>query len=201
MNPFFVLLIVAVWLFVLRALTKAELHAWHFLWGSMGLFVILMITVQPVLTQPLARSVSALAGIVGNIGHTFTAYFKYGIIFITTNTGSLTLTVDFECSGIIEIMAFECLLAFFDVYTTPEKIIVGIIGFCAIMLANALRIVIICLSVHFFGMAVYYIVHTFVGRLFFYGFSVLLYFYVFTKPHVIKMKVGSFAYGTTKADS
>lgn len=201
MNPVLVVLIIAVWLFVLRALRKAELHAWRFLWGSMGLFVILMITVQPVLTQPLARSVSALAGIVGNIGNTFTAYFKYGIIFINTSTGSLTLTVDFECSGIIEIMAFECLLAFFDVYTTPEKIIVGIIGFCSIMLANALRIVIICLSVHFLGMGVYYIVHTFIGRLFFYGFSVLLYFYVFTKPHVIKMKVGSFAYGATKASS
>lgn len=194
MNPILIVLLITLWLFVLRALRKAELHAWRFLWGSVGLFVILMLTVQPVLVQPLARCVSALAGVVGNIGNTFTAYFKYGIIFITTAAGSLTLTVDFACSGIIEITAFLSLLAFFEVYTPVEKLTVGIVGFCAILLFNAARIALICLAVHLFGVPVYYIFHTLVGRLFFYAFSVLLYFYVFTKPQVIKMKVGSFGY-------
>lgn len=68
MNPILIVLLITLWLFVLRALGKAELHAWRFLWGSVGLFVILMLTVQPVLVQPLARCVSALAGVVGNIG-------------------------------------------------------------------------------------------------------------------------------------
>lgn len=194
MNPILIALIIAVWLFVLAALRRAGLHAWHFLWGSMGLFVIMMITIEPIATKPLARVVSALAGAVGSIGDTFTAYFKYGIIFIATPTGSLTLTVDFECSGIIEVMAFLSLLAFFDVYTVPEKILVGVSGFCAIILCNAIRITMICLAVHFFGLNAYYVMHTFVGRLFFYGASVLLYFYVFTKPQVIKMKVGHFSY-------
>lgn len=188
------------WLLVLAILSRAKLPAWRFLWGSMGLFILLVVLVQPVATQPLARAVSAVAGVVGSIGDTFTAYFKYGIIFIKTATGSLTLTVDFECSGIIEIMAFLSLLTFFDVYSRLEKVIVGIAGSAAILLFNALRIVIICLSVHFFGVGAYHVAHTIVGRLFFYGFSVLLYFYVFTKPQVVKMKVGSFSYEHNKQD-
>ena len=135
-----------------------------------------------------------MAGFVGNISHTFTSYFKYGIIFIETVTGAITLQIDFECSGIVEIMAFVSLLLFFDVYTKYEKILVGILGFAYIMLANAFRIIIICEIVHFGGTSAYYVAHTFIGRIFFYVLSVLLYFYVFTKPQVVKMKVGDFKY-------
>ena len=201
MNPIIVIAIIIIWLYILSVTKRAKLHAWSFMWGSLGLFVIMMMTVQPLLTMPLARCVSALAGVVGSITGAFTAYFKYGIIFVHTGMSSITLLIDFECSGIIEIMAFISLLAFFNVYNISEKIIVGIGGFCYIMVCNALRIVLICLSVHFFGMGAYYVVHTFIGRIFFYVLSVLLYFYVFTKPQIIKMKVGNFAYGSDKVNS
>ncbi|MCR4840641.1 MAG: exosortase family protein XrtG [Lachnospiraceae bacterium] len=196
MNPIFLIIILAVWLYLLHVLNKADLKAWSFLAGSLGLFVILMVYVQPHVTQPLARCVSALAGVVGKITGTFAAYFKYGIIFISAKNGSaITLKVDMECSGVIEIMAFLCLLIFYRVYSVSERIIVGVAGFCYIMLCNALRIVIICLSVYFFGTGAFYVVHTFVGRIIFYTLSVILYFYVFTKPQIIQMKVGNFKYG------
>ena len=107
----------------------------------------------------------------------------------------MTLLIDFECSGIIEIMAFLSLLIFFNVYNWSEKLMIGIGGFCYIMLCNVLRIVMICLAVHFLGMSAYYVFHTFIGRIFFYVLSVYLYFYVFTKPQIVKMKVGNFSYG------
>ena len=198
MSPIVIIAIILIWIYILSVFSRAKMHAWKFMWGSLGLFVIMMITVQPVLTMPLARCVAALAGVVGNITGTFIAYFKYGIIFISSGLTSVTLRIDFECSGIIEIMAFISLLAFFNVYNFSEKVMVGIGGFCYIMVCNALRIVMICLSVYFFGMGAYYIVHTFVGRIFFYVLSVYLYFYVFTKPQIIKMKVGNFAYGSNK---
>ena len=92
---------------------------------------------------------------------------------------------------------FLSLLLFFDVYSRYEKIMVALIGIVYLMLANALRITIICFSVHFFGISAYYVVHSFVGRIIFYVLSVLLYFYVFTKPQVIHMKVGNFSYGNS----
>jgi exosortase family protein XrtG len=178
-------------------LSRAKLYFWKFLAGSVGLFLLLMILFEPVLTQPIARAVSALAGVVGSLTGVFTSYFKYGIIFIPMSTGAMTLKIDFECSGIIEIMAFISLLAFFRVYKPYERVIVGIIGTAYIMVCNALRIVIVCLALHFFGQSAYFITHTFIGRIFFYALSVLLYFYVFTKPQVVQMKVGNFSYGRT----
>jgi exosortase family protein XrtG len=187
-------LLVAVWLYLLWVLTRAKLYFWKFLVGSLGLFIILMVGVQPILTQPLARCVAAVAGLFGKLTGAFTAYFKYGILYVPTATGSMSLKIDFECSGIIEIMAFLCLLAFFRVYQFHEKLVVGVIGVAFLILANALRITIICLALYFFGTNAYFITHTFIGRIFFYTLSVYLYFYVFTKPQVIQTKVGSFSY-------
>ncbi len=190
----------ALWLLVLAALRRARLNAWRFLWGSAGVFIGLLVFVMPAVSQPLARVVSALAGVPGTGFDAFTAYFKYGVLFIDAPDGSLTLSVDFECSGIIEIMAFVSLLIFFDVYTALEKVLVALSGVAAIIFFNAMRIALICLPVHFFGTGCYYLMHAIVGRLFFYAFSIVLYFYVFTKPQIIKMKVGSFSYEHHRAD-
>ena len=184
-----------IWLYLLWVTERAKLNFWHYIVGAMGLFLFMMIWIRPVMTEPLARSVAAFAGLVGKLTNTFSPYFKYGILFVQSAAGAVTLQIDFECSGIIEIMAFLSLLVFFRVYSVPERVIVGIMGVWYIMLANALRIIIICEMIHFIGIDVYYMAHTIVGRLVFYALSVLLYFYVFTKPQIIRMKIGRFSYG------
>lgn len=183
------------WLFILRVLKRADLRFWHFIWGALGVFILAMVFVRPVVTQPLAQCVAALAGIAGSLTDTFAAYFRYGIIYVPAADSSITLQVDMECSGVIETFAFIALLAFFDVYKRPEKLAVGVVGVLGILVANALRIILICEIVHFCGVDAYGLAHTFVGRLFFYALTILLYFYVFTKPHVVSMKVGGFLYG------
>ena len=188
------LIALVIWLFVLHILKKADLNFWRFLVGAMGMFVLLFVYVEPLLVEPLARLVALIASLPGKIGSMYQAYYKYGTIFISSDVGAITLQIDFECSGIIEIMAFISLLTFFKVYTVTERITVGILGTIGIMLANALRITVICVMIHFGGISCYYVAHTFVGRIVFYVLSVLLYFYVFTKPQIIKQKVGKFRY-------
>ncbi|GFI64917.1 hypothetical protein IMSAG185_00510 [Lachnospiraceae bacterium] len=184
-----------IWVYLLSVLKRCKLHAWHFLLGSLGLFVFMMIFLRPVLVKPLARCVAAIAGGFGSLTETFTAYFKYGILFVHGLDSTITLQIDFECSGIIEIMAFVALLAFFQVYDRNEKLFVGVLGTLGIIFSNVLRIIVICLMIYFGGTGMYYVAHAIVGRLLFYGLSVLLYFYVFTKPQIIRTKVGKFTYG------
>ena len=186
---------VFVWLYLLHVTDRAKLPFWHYILGAMGLFLLMMFYVRPVLTEPLARAVAALAGLVGKITGTFSPFFKYGILFVQSDVGAITLQIDFECSGIIEIMAFLALLVFFRVYTVAERVIVSICGILYIMLANALRIILICEMIHFGGLDLYYMSHALVGRLVFYALSVLLYFYVFTKPQIVRMRLGKFSYG------
>lgn len=188
------LIFLVVWLYILHVTKKAKLQFWHFLWGSAGLFVIIFVGFKDVLTQPMANIVAAVAGIVGKMTGVFEPYYKYGIIFVESAKDSITLKIDFECSGIIEITAFLSLLIFFNVYSRYEKVIIGCIGTVYIIVANALRIILICLIIHFKGVDYYYISHALIGRIFFYILSIILYFYVFTKAQIISQKVGGFGY-------
>ncbi|MBR1471849.1 MAG: exosortase family protein XrtG [Lachnospiraceae bacterium] len=194
MLPLIGVLGTGLWLYVLHVMQKAKLPAWRFFWGGAGLFILMMVFIRPVLTQPLAQGVSALAGFFGRATGTFTPYFKYGTIFVETPTGAMTLQIDMECSGILEIMAFMALLVFFDVYSFQEKILVSLLGIFYILVANAMRIILICEIIHMGGSGYYHMAHTYIGRIFFYVLSVLLYFYVFTKPQIVKMRVGTFKY-------
>lgn len=194
MHPIVFIATLALWLFVLYVLHRAKLRFWKFLWGSVGLFLLLMVFVRPLVTMPLAQAVTALSGVVGSLTGTFDAYFKYGILYVASEASSITLQIDMECSGVIEIMAFVSLLAFYDVYDHFEKVVVGVGSVLLILFFNALRIVIICEIVHFFGVDAYSIAHTYIGRIVFYALTVLMYFFVFTRPQVIRMKVGEFRY-------
>lgn len=184
-----------VWWYLLRVMDRAELNFWHFVLGSGGLFIFLIVLVQPILTKPLGQVVAAIAGLFGALTHTFAAYFRYSVLFIQAAEGAMTLQIDFECSGVIEILAFLSLLMFFRVYNRNQRVVIGLLGTIGIILANVLRIIVICEIIYFGGAKVYYVAHSLIGRFIFYGLSVLLYFYVFTKPQIVSMKVGNFKYG------
>lgn len=190
------ILFVFVWLYGIRILSKSKIPAWKFIWGSCGLFVLMMIFFRPIATEPLAKVVAAIAGVIGKLTGVFEAYFKYGVIFVNSDTGAISLLIDFECSGVLEIMAFTSLLVFFEAYDVFERFVVVVIGNVYLIVANALRITLICFIIHFFGMESYYLAHTFIGRIFFYGLSIMLYFVVFTKVQIVRQKVGGFSYGT-----
>ena len=177
MKIFLAVLAVAIWIGLLEILRRAELKFWRYMAGSCGAFLILMIIVRPFITVPLARLVTALAGIVGKVTGVFQAYFRYGVIFIDSAKGAITVNIDLECSGVIEI--------------------IGVIGTLYTLVTNALRIVIICFVIHFCGTDYYYFAHTFVGRIVFYILQVVLYFYVFKRPQIKRTKTGGFAYNAS----
>lgn len=182
------------WLFLLRVLDKSKLNFWRYLIGSAGAFILMLVFLQPLVLEPLSRIVALLASLPGKLAGIYSSHYKYGVIFVDTAIGAVSLKIDFECSGIIEIMAYVSLLLFYRVYTVYERICVGVIGVVALVLANALRITVICVMIYFGGVDVYFIAHSIVGRIVFYALSILLYFYVFTKPQIIKQRVGSFRY-------
>lgn len=195
MSYIIAIICILVWLYALYVLKSCKLSAWLFFVGSVGLFIIMMIFLRPVLTDPLARIVAAISGLFGKLTGMYSAFYKYGVIFIQSPSAMITLQIDLECSGILEIMAFVSLLTFFGVYTKTEKMFIGLMGVLSIVLANAFRITVICIMIYFGGVGSYYLAHAVIGRIIFYVLSVLLYFYVFTKPQIIRTKVGKFMYG------
>lgn len=184
-----------IWLYLMSALHRGKLYFYKFLLGSVGLFLFIMIWIQPVLTPSLTRMVSGFTGVLGNLTGLYDSYYEYGMLFINNSQSVISLYIDYECSGIIEIMAFSSLIWFFPVYNVYEKMILNLLGIMWITIANVIRIFVICIFIFYGGNDIYYFAHTIFGRIIFYTMSISMYFYVFTRAQVKRQKVGSFNYG------
>lgn len=184
----------AIWIYLLSVFKRGKMTFWYFLFGSVGTFIFMLVWLEPVLTVPLTNGVAVVAGFLGEVTKFYKAYFEYGVLFINTRDYNISLYIDYECSGIIEIMAFSSMLWFFSVYHIYEKVMVNIIGFFWIFIANVIRIFVICTLIYFFGNDIFYFAHTIFGRIVFYGLSIILYFHVFTRPQIMRQKIGSFKY-------
>lgn len=192
-----------VWLYVLNVFKRGKLDFFRYLVGSIGVFLFMVIWIQPHVTKGLIQLVTSVSGVLGKVTGVFEAYRDYSILFVENQVTkeAISLYVDYECSGVIEMMVFLSLLAFFQVYEVWQRFIIGILGCIAIFFSNVCRIFIICFMIKIGGNEVYYFAHTIVGRLFFYGLAILLYYYVFTYAQIKKQKVGGFSYAQHNEDS
>ena len=195
MNVFAILAFV-VWIYLLSVFYRGKRGFFYFIFGSIGSFFFLMLYLKPILMPVLVQLVTSVTGILGRGTGLFEAYRDYSILFIESpkDGGALSLYIDFECSGIIEILVFISLLAFFQVYGVWQRIVIGAIGCVVIFFSNVTRIFIICVMIRIWGNEVYYLAHTLIGRIVFYIFAVLLYYFVFTKAQIVRQKVGGFSY-------
>ncbi len=187
-----------VWIYLLSVLKRGKLDFWYFITGSVGMFVFYMILLQPILTVPLQKAVAVVSGLFGEVSGNFQSYFQQGILFVPCDTGAISLYIDYECSGIIEIGAYLSLLVFFGIYSIQEKIVLSVLGSLSIFLANVIRIFIIGSLIHICGSDIYFIAHTVIGRIVFYGFTIVLYFYVFTRGQIKRQRIGKFNYDISK---
>ena len=189
-----------VWIYLIHVAKKAELKFLNFIIGSVGIFIFMMIWIRPIITGPLTWLVATVSGTLGDMTGFFDAYPDYGMLFIPKDTVAVSLYIDFECSGVIEIMAFLSMLLFFNVYNFYEKIFVSIIGVIWIFISNVLRLLVITAFIYWFGNDIFFFAHVIVGRIVFYFLSIVLYFYVFTRSQVIRQKVGRVMYQKKKND-
>lgn len=183
-----------VFVYILSVLRRAKLEFWYFLIGSAGVFMISMLFIRPILINPLIQAVTMITGNIGEMLNLFEGYPEYALLFVENKSGAISLIVDYECAGIIEMAAFFSLLMFFPAYLRMEKILVGICGGLYLFFANVLRLVVICVTISIFGNDAYFLVHSVIGRIIFYGLSMVLYYVVFTKTQIIRQKVGNFSY-------
>lgn len=184
-----------VWIYFLRLGYRTKLDFFTFVWGSVGLFIFMMVWVSPSLNVPFSKLVAYVTGFVGQWTHLFESYAQLGIIFVPNSKNAVvSLYIDLECSGIIEIMALTSMLWFFPVYSLKEKLFINIFAVFWIFAANILRVFIICVIVYYYGIGSFYMAHSIIGRMVFYALSIMLYFAVFTKSQISRQKTGGFHY-------
>lgn len=198
-----IILAILVWLYVLSVFYRGKMGFFYFLFGSIGAFIFLMILFRPIFMPILVHLVTSVSGMLGKVTGLYESYRDYSILFIESpkDGSALSLYIDFECSGIIEMLVFVSLLMFFQVYGIWQRIVIGVVGCVVIFFSNVTRIFIICTMIRIWGIDVYYLAHTLIGRIVFYIFAVLLYYFVFTKAQIVRQKVGGFSYAQSNKNT
>lgn len=187
--------LLVIWIYSISVLERAKLHFFRFLIGAVGLFFFMMVFFQPYLVSILSKLVTVVSGAIGNLTGYYDAFYEYSLVLIKSGNTTISMYIDYECSGVIEILAFTALLWFFPLYNVMEKFMYSLIGILWIFMANIIRIFIICVLVYYYGNNIFYFAHTIFARIVFYALSIVLYFYVFTKSQIKRQKVGNVLYG------
>ena len=167
MMKILMLFAVIIWLYLLTLLKRTKLSAYYFWLGSVGLFIILASISNICFAQVMPKFIAA---ILINIGSN-----NYAELFI-----------NYECSGMLETIAFISMLTFFPIYENGEKLIIGFLGFIWILIANIVRLLITITILDYYGINALFIAHSIIGRVIFYVVVILLYYQVFTKPQIIR---------------
>ncbi|WP_127849032.1 exosortase family protein XrtG [Lacticaseibacillus hulanensis] len=176
----FLLIGTVVWLYVLSVLKRARLAAFYFIVGSAGLFFILMALSYPYWVWFFTHAVIHGVSWLGHLTGWCLVILKTGLVYIVNVGNPVTMSIDFECSGIIETCALIALIAFFPTYQRKEKVFYAVFGLFYIYLSNVIRLMTVVTIVHFGGGSLFFLAHSIIGRLVFYALVIVLYYNVFT---------------------
>ncbi len=192
--PWFTGLMVLVWVALLVFLHKQKMHFYKFLAGSVGVFVFVMLLGSSIGEEILEKAVSwgmwALSGIMDG----FSVLPSNSMVTVNHGQQAVSFIIDYECSGFIEILVYLSILLFYPLLSWWKKLMYAALGCLFIYAANLTRLLLISYSIRLFGTTVFFLSHTVFARILFFGLMVLLYYYVFTRMHIRKQRVGDIAY-------
>lgn len=178
------------WLILLFILRYLKLNFFVFLVGSVGLFTIMIYLGLHKVDKVLSYIVILISSYIERIMNIYDTYLENQIIVVYYKKQAISFFVDYECSGFIEILVYISLLWFYPVYSVFKKSIYTVLGVSYIITANILRVLLIIVGIYFFGVQTFFWIHSVLARIFFFVLVVICYYYVFTRPHITKQKVG-----------
>ena len=186
----------ALWWFVPLGLLLGFLRfyrVWllYYLAGTSGLAYLL--------TQLLTRVVDVRAGLAASVAssahfvlvlaqiETQVAQNAPGVLLVlvvTQRIGWTILQIGVESSGLLEMVVFASLVAFYPGWSASQRFVRGAAGLLLTWGANILRMVIIAGMLHFFGKEALVLAHTFIGKLVFFVLTLAIYWATLTAPSI-----------------
>jgi len=175
-----ILLGMVAWLYGLSVFKRARLSALFFIFGSAGLFLITTTMSRPYWVWFFTHAVIHGVAFFNTFTNLCQIAFNNGLVYISNAANPVVMSIDYECSGIIETCAFISLVIFFPIFERKEKVFYAVFGLIYIYLINVLRLIVVIVIVHFGGGNTFFLAHSIVGRLIFYVLIIVLYYNTFT---------------------
>lgn len=191
LSSFFMFIIMSFLLyFSLRTLKVLKLNFFKFAIGSLGIFTLAMIFFMDPLNDLLSQLITKIMTFFANTLGAFEVYAENTMLLIDAKDGMISMLINYECSGVIEMLVYTSLVAFFPFISLGRKIFDIVWGNLYIVGCNIVRMLVIIFFVKSQGIDAYNIAHTIVGRIVFFVMIIFLYYRVFTKSQLVNQKVG-----------
>lgn len=178
------------WLLASILFYRTKMKFFQFMVCTIGAFTIGMIFILPYFQGYVERAISETMDLIAVHTKFIRVSIASSIITVQTPTGIISILIDYECSGIIEMFVFTSLSLFFPFGSILRKCLLTAIGNGYIFAANILRILFIAAFTRSFGVSMFYLAHTLFARILFFAMMLLLYYVVFTASHLKYQKVG-----------
>ncbi|MHC1684514.1 MAG: exosortase family protein XrtG [Clostridiaceae bacterium] len=183
-------LIIFIYIFTIVILDSLKLTFFSFFVGSVGFFSICIKYFLPAIDRGICGVNEMILNFLSNVFGNFQVFKNYSMVGINTKEGIVSMIINYECSGVIEIMVFVSLAIFFPFGGKVLKFLSLVLGCIYIFAANILRILLIIFITVWYGEDYFYIAHTFFARILFFSLVVILYYIVFSKVQLQYQKVG-----------
>lgn len=184
---------VLIWILSILLFKQLRMNFFKFIAGSLGLFIISTIFFINPLENILTYLINNVLSFISNISDSFNVIKEYSLVTINAQNGVLTMLINYECSGIIELLVYSSLIVFFPFISNVRKIYTFIYGNIYIFVVNIIRILFMIFIVNIFGVQIYNLAHTVFARILFFVLILVLYYKVFTKNQIKNQKVGALA--------
>jgi len=189
-NLIILFTLLLLWILILLGLKKMKMNFFKFMIGSLGLFTIAMVFLSGFLEMGLSLAIANSLKVLENLTHYFQVFAGNSIITMDTKSGIISMLINYECSGVIEMLVFTSLAIFFPFGSVLRKAFSIVMGNVYIYISNIIRIMSIIFITKTFGAEAYYVAHTLVARIIFFAFMLLLYYFVFTFTQLKYQNVG-----------
>ncbi len=184
-SPVLLSLLTLLWGAVTFALWRSRRWLPYYLTGAFG-FVMLVVSFLRTLGIDAAIEAMEVQQVVA-----MSRAFRIGVeslgatgIAIPNHTGWAVFDVGIECSGLLELLAFVGLIGFYPAFSSARKMSTLIIGAIATWAINLLRILLIVAIINAMGTSWVFAAHAVFGRVFFFVATVVLYWYLVTRPTI-----------------
>jgi exosortase family protein XrtG len=191
-NPILALALVA-WAAILWFLRSKRIWIFYYIWGAVGftLLAILLLRgswVEFGIEQLTGLTLHHTLGYMGIETRVFDKAPGTILMLIKVDNSWTAIDIDIECSGLLEGCVLMGLMLFYPAYKPRMKAVYSSTGLVMLYLINLVRLYVIVGTIHMGGRDVIYIAHSLIGRLVFFGLTITLYWWLFTRPSLVKVK-------------
>ncbi|PKM76544.1 MAG: exosortase family protein XrtG [Firmicutes bacterium HGW-Firmicutes-15] len=184
---------IVLWILIAYYLHNHRIWLFYYIWTAVGFTFIAILLLRSSNVEYAVEQATGLflhysLGLIGIKTFIFDKAPGTVLVLLALENSWTCIDIDIECSGLLESCVLLGLLMFYPTLTLAKRFQYACIGVISLFVVNLIRLITVVLTLNFGGRDTMFIAHTLVGRLVFFALIIMVYWYLFTRPSLAKVR-------------